>query len=206
MAERPSPPTVTLTGGTASAERPDQLDSGLDETVDSTHRLRRRRIRTALACLLLLLAVGTGAEVAERRAAGDAAMAQEMRDRSAVDLALSNDWTGSSSYEPATDSLLYEVQMTVSNNGPRAVTVLSVGLPGAAELDSPVSLAAGAERRLTLDGVYSCADSFPQGPPDRVPFEVRTETGLALVDVSIPAGLFDNDPLVQACEQTRASQ
>jgi hypothetical protein len=65
----------------------------------------------------------------------------------------------------------------------------------------------GRERPLALQGSCSCGadDSASQAAPTTVPFEVRTDAGPRYVDLPIPPGMFDTDPLADACDQARAA-
>lgn len=202
MTDRAPAPTVTISGGPAPAASRDLLDSGPDHGSDP-RRSRLRRTAALFAGAGLLLLTGLASDLHDRRADEAAARAQEQRDRSAVELVLLGDWTGSSSYDPATDRIRYEVRMTVRNDGPRSVQLLAVGLPGV-QLGRPVELAAGRERGLALQGLYSCTGRRAAEPaPDSVPVQVRTDAGQRGVELPIPAGLFVADPLAEACRQAR---
>ena len=154
----------------------------------------------------LLATLGVVAEVRDRQADAAAVRAQEHHEQQAVDLLLSDDWSGTSSYEPATDQLSYRVELSVRNDGPRDVQLLAIGLPGV-QLGAPIELDAGRERPLSLEGSWSCGanDSSSQAAPTTVPFEVRTDAGPRYVDLPIPPGMFDTDPLADACDRARAA-
>ena len=206
MTDRPPTPSVTISGGPATAAAPDVLDAG-DEQGAGSGRPRGRGRLTALVGLGLLAVLGAAGEVADRQAVAEAVRAQEHREREAVELQFLGDWSGTSSYEPATGQLSYHVDMTVRNEGPRAVELLAIGLPGV-QLAAPIELDAGRERPLSLQGSYACSVGHqqPRPAPTTVPFEVRTDAGPRYVDLSIPSGMFDTDPLAEACHQARAAE
>lgn len=144
---------------------------------------------------MVLVSVALLAAPAATDAVQDRAL--EQREQEAVDLLLLDDWSGTSSYERETGELSYRVQLSVRNDGPRSVQLLAIGLPGV-QLGGPVELRAGRERPLSLEGTYVCGVREPA--PVAVPLEVRTDAGTRYVDVAVPPGMFDTDPLADACE------
>lgn len=195
-------PPITITGGPASASPRDVLDHGPDLDEDPRGRRRRRTLAVLAGTGLLAVLVG-GSELLDRRDRAEQARAQEVRDRAAVQLALPSEWDGTARYDPATDRISYEVLLDVRNEGPRAVEVLAVGLPGV-QLGSPVPLSAGSTRALSLQGLYSCAGRGAEPAPESLPFQVMTEAGQRSVELPLPAGLFDTDPLAAECQRQRA--
>jgi len=203
MTAQPPRPTVSVSGGPAPTVSRDLLDTGPDQDVDGRHA-SRRRIAAGLGGWALLVALGGTTELRDRRADAAAAQSLEQRERSAVDLVLLDDWSGSSSYDAGTDRISYQVRLKVRNDGPRTVQVLAIGLPGV-QLGSAIALDAGSERVLLLQGLYSCTGRGPQPAPDSVPFQVRTDAGSRPVELPIPVGMFPTDPLAEACQQARSA-
>jgi hypothetical protein len=182
-------PLVTVSRGAAPVIVPEVLDGGPGPDQD-LGQPRRRRWTAVLVGVGLLVALGAADEVGDR--------AREQREREAVELLLLDDWTGSSSYESETGRLRYRVDLTVRNDGPRTVQLMHIGLPGV-RLEAPVELDAGRGRLLSLEGTYVCGVREPA--PVTVPLAVRTDAGQRYVDVPIPSGLFDTDPLADACDR-----
>jgi hypothetical protein len=151
------------------------------------------------------------AELRDRRAAAEAARVaaaaarlQEQRDRERVDLAVDGSWSGEGSYEPDTDRVAWELQLSVRNNGPRNVDVVAVELPGV-QLTAPAAVSAGQESGLRLAGHHSCTDD-PVGPgPTSLPVEVRTEAGPLRVSLNIYDAVLDTRQYVISCDQGRAA-
>jgi hypothetical protein len=119
-------PPITITGGPASASSRDVLDHGPDLDEDPRGRGRRRTVAVLAGTGLLAVVLG-GSELLDRRERAEQARAQEVRDRSAVQLVLPSEWDGTARYDEATDRIGYEVLLEIRNDGPRAVEVLAVG-------------------------------------------------------------------------------
>ena len=150
-----------------------------------------------------MVLVGVGLVVALVGADAVHDRALEQREQEAVELVLLDDWSGTSSYEPQTGELSYRVDLSVRNDGPRAVSLVTIGLPGV-RLAAPVELHAGRDRGLSLEGTYLCGVREPA--PVTVPLEVLTGAGTRYVDVPIPVGMFDTDPLADACDELQEAE
>jgi hypothetical protein len=201
---RPAPP-VTISGGPAPAAGRDLPDARCQRQPDQDRepqRARTRRTPLVLVGLGLLAALGV-AELQERRAAEEAARAEAQRRLEAVDLELTTVPSGSTSYEPGTDSVTFLVLLRVRNEGLRPVTVTAVDLPGV-QLLAPATLEVGGERGLTLRGQRSCTyDVGALLDLDRLPLDVRTETGQKSVDLAIEGTLLYGDAIRRACGLSR---
>jgi len=196
---RPAPP-VTVTGGPARAAHQDRLQEADQDR--GPRPARRRRTPLVLVGLALLAALGV-ADLRERAVAQQAAQAEAERQRRAVVLELSAVPSASSSYEPGTDSVTFEVQLRVRNAGQRPVRINAVDLPGV-QLLAPATLDVGRDRGLTLRGQRSCRNDLSALLDlDRLPLAVRTESGREQVDLVLGESLIHGDSIRRACGLSR---
>jgi hypothetical protein len=200
VTERAAPP-VTISGG-AAGSAPHPVDTGPDPERDRRAR-RRRRSAAVVVGAGLLAALGV-AEVSDRRAAAEAARAEERRERGTIDLVLGSGWSTSADHQADTDRISYSITVKARNYGPRTVEVLAVDLPSV-RLSGPVVLEAGSERDLTVVGGRSCADPQPPPAPDSLPLQVRTEAGPRSVDLRVRRTMFDL-PVADLCGRAGAAE
>ena len=197
--ERPAPP-VTISGGPGGVAPRDLPEP--EPAPERERPVRRRRTPLVLVALAVLAALGV-ADLRERAAADEAARAEAERRREAVQLVVSTEASGSTSYDAKTDSLTLLALLRVRNAGVRAVQITAVDVPGM-QLLAPASIEPGRERELTLRGQRPCRDRL-EGllVLDRLPLEVRNRTGPQSFELALGGSLLDGDALLRACGLSR---